>query len=560
MGKPFRIGLLLVIGLVAAWMIWRLGREGDDLTSMAAPDVPQLRPREHLKGEQLAKARELAAKVAAAAQPGENDPKINESVGRAIAMLGDPSPRMRERANALLKNMPLPDAPVVEAQYLAMKDALDVEARARMDASISMFHALAIVERRERKRVEWWINQELSAYLEHGHTSPKWDQAALNFLAHMGNYLELDKGPEVKQWSNELASAGCDDPLVIYFQARLFQMNPENDDREGLKRLADAEEELLASDYPAAIEAQTLGRCAAMAEQTSLDLPWPGNGAHAYRDAAVAKLLHAPEAKDIPPEVVFQIGDSLLSSVREDWGLRQVNEICNAMEKLAPGSYQAKVLRAMGHRILATVIPKWEDERHPNTSKQRETDLANAEKCLVEAWKQCSDDPAIALEMMTVKIEQGEQAESEKWFHKAMELYPDFYEACRRRSAAMEPEERMKFCRELALQENYRGNLPFLLIRWHEWMAENSSEKEVYWIQPGVWEDVKLSLARQLEIWPDNWLARNAYAKCCVKCGQWAEAQKQFAIIGEKPATSVFGSMTSYNYYRRKTQRHLTGG
>jgi len=37
---------------------------------------------------------------------------------------------------------------------------------------------------------------------------------------------------------------------------------------------------------------------------------------------------------------------------------------------------------------------------------------------------------------------------------------------------------------------------------------------------------------------------------------QWAEADRQFKILGDKPSLKVFGSMTSYNYQRKKAAKN----
>jgi hypothetical protein len=50
---------------------------------------------------------------------------------------------------------------------------------------------------------------------------------------------------------------------------------------------------------------------------------------------------------------------------------------------------------------------------------------------------------------------------------------------------------------------------------------------------------------------------RSKYARYANRCRQWAEADRQFKILGDDPALRVFGSMTSYDYQRKKAARKL---
>lgn len=79
----------------------------------------------------------------------------------------------------------------------------------------------------------------------------------------------------------------------------------------------------------------------------------------------------------------------------------------------------------------------------------------------------------------------------------------------------------------------------------------------MYWEQPGVWDDVRGVFGGYLEHFPGDVVARSKYAKHANRCRQWAEADRQFKILGDDPALRIFGSMTSYNYHRKKAARNL---
>ena len=81
-----------------------------------------------------------------------------------------------------------------------------------------------------------------------------------------------------------------------------------------------------------------------------------------------------------------------------------------------------------------------------------------------------------------------------------------------------------------------------------------------YWRQSEVWKDVKKVYETYLDFYPGAIPDRSYFALLANRCGQWAEADRQFKLLGDRPALKVFGSVASYDYQRKKAARNAAAG
>jgi hypothetical protein len=138
-----------------------------------------------------------------------------------------------------------------------------------------------------------------------------------------------------------------------------------------------------------------------------------------------------------------------------------------------------------------------------------------------------------------------------------MELNPDDVEVCDLMLDNLPLREKLAFGRQLLAERNWRGRLPMILVSAHEAMANAANDKTEYWRQPDVWKEIRQVYDTYLEYFPESVYDRSYYALAANRAGQWAEADQQFKILGDKPSLKVFGSMTSYNYQRKKAAKNV---
>src|SRR5438105_326124 len=115
----------------------------------------------------------------------------------------------------------------------------------------------------------------------------------------------------------------------------------------------------------------------------------------------------------------------------------------------------------------------------------------------------------------------------------------------------------LKLGRQCFATQNYRGKLTMILVDAHVRLANLAEDKLEYWRGPQIWKDIKQVYQTHLELFPRSTYDRSFYALLANQCGQWAEAYRQFKILGDKPSLKVFHSMASYDYQRRKAAKNL---
>src|SRR5688572_29293884 len=172
------------------------------------------------------------ARVTAALGPrDEVEAATAERVRRLIAEMNAPDPATRERADLILRNLPVSAAPLVAAAYEEEGEAMDPEPRARLAQSVQMFRALAAIDERRRKYTEWLRSALLGAYNAFGDRSPAWDEPAKRFiiLAAEPEWNEAH-AEKVRTAMEQVLAADCPDPLVAFYALVLRSRDPSADE------------------------------------------------------------------------------------------------------------------------------------------------------------------------------------------------------------------------------------------------------------------------------------------------------------------------------------------
>src|SRR5262249_159507 len=133
----------------------------------------------------------------------------------------------REEGSAEIAALPVEALKLVEAAL--KKGDLDIEVRTRLEAAVGLFKAKvrrSVSARRQEARVAWARKTVSEAYEKVGHKDPKWDASVRAALPLLEELWEGKRSTETAQKVYELCvaaiQAGCDDPLVIYARARMY--------------------------------------------------------------------------------------------------------------------------------------------------------------------------------------------------------------------------------------------------------------------------------------------------------------------------------------------------
>jgi hypothetical protein len=249
--------------------------------------------------------------------------------------------------------------------------------------------------------------------------------------------------------------------------------------------------------------------------------------------------------KKLPPEELYTACHDMLLAVEANATEHEAffHRMAAALAKYWPESavrfliegdyYVSYAWRARGGKYAGEVKPEaWKlfGER-----------LEIAEDLLGQAWKLDPKLPQIADKMMQVEMGQGKGRERlELWFNRAMELKPDFEEACKRKLLYLEPKWHgseaalLEFGRACAQAKAGSGKVVLTLVAAHEAVAEYHavSGRTDYWNRPEVWTDLQTAFEKYFLLNPDAVAQRRNYARYAQRAGRWDVVLQQVPFLG----------------------------
>lgn len=171
-----------------------------------------------------------------------------------------------------------------------------------------------------------------------------------------------------------------------------------------------------------------------------------------------------------------------------------------------------------------------------------------AEQALTEAWKTDPTRAEPCIEMMRVELGQGlGQDREELWFKRALAADPDNNEAYSLMLYYLQPkwhgspQAMIDFGRRCLEAKDWRGDGPFELVETHRQLAQLIGDPDRYFAIPMVWQDIQSVYQPYLKARPANSYIRSSYCNYACRCGQWAEARKQFEALGDNALPDRFG-------------------
>jgi hypothetical protein len=411
----------------------------------------------------------------------------------------------------------------------------------------------------------------VEAYERVGRKNPKWDAAARQTLTLLVAYWstsfpEVDQQPAVVAAVRKAIAAGCDDPLIIYVHARVCNSPEFATWEERDRRYAEAARALDNSGYCA--ERRALAQVHAALYKLSKKELAKANAkeAEALLNVGLRLLPEVAKDKTVPHHTVFALCEKLMDGYFEVLGDRKagVDKVAAALAK--PPANESLVLLCKGYFYIKYAWDARGDGLAPTVTTEgwqlHRDRLQEAETALEAAWKLDPQNPVIARQMMTVELGQGKGRDRlELWFRRAMELDPNYLDACSAKLYYLEPkwhgnaEEMLAFGRQCLTTGNWEGQLPIILTGAHERLKAYVKPADDYWKRPGVWEDVRAVHESYLKLHPDSKYYRTRLAKLAFLCGQYAQAHRHFEVLGPNYWRLSFTGPDEYERMRAEAQK-----
>lgn len=475
-----------------------------------------------------------------------------------IAELDSDDPAARRAASLRLGSMGGEALPLV-AKAVADPDR-SPESLARLRRALPLLEARARRESRVRERFVYLSRAWADAYARAG-SDPKWDRPATTFLEQFRTQQHL-VGPSRDAMLAQLQQAidaGCRNELVLIAAGRVV----DGDVRaipQGV-RVTGWQGKLrkyLATDAPAAVR---LTLCIRADSTNSAFLAPEVEGAL----RAFKELLADPA---VPPGLADDLANDFFKVLSTSRDL----DVAQAASKFGADYAAVEPADRPGrHLFLAEAAIRkawqargngWANTVTPEGWKVFGDELRRAQSHLESAWKLDPEDPRVGETMIVVCMGLNSDAATvEQWYRRSVQADPDHYAAASRKLYLLYPRwhgshaAMLEFGHECLATENWRGGLPFILVKAHQAIAAESGDEKAYFLQPTVYNDIKRVYEGYLLNVPEDSGKRSEFARMATRAEQWTDAHEQFQILNDAADYSVFGGKATYDYLKRKAAR-----
>jgi hypothetical protein len=410
--------------------------------------------------------------------------------------------------------------------------------------------------------VKWGSDFYRRVYDETGARNPRWDglvHAAFDLwgLRPEGIWKPSDFAMRMQAWKRAV-DAGCKDAIVteLYLVSCSYVKMPEN----SRDLVWDTADRLQKSACPALCKED------ACVFATRIVRSIPGD---AREDRAMRKQLFDlamdqwQAAIDTPGVTDAQLGDLASELLANAKFLEFTDERANQLivmpmvkrDRAVGDYYQGVYLMGVafdrrGYGYASTVTPA--------RMQAAEQYASEAGQYLKKAWLEDPSNPGPAIHMIQVEmlVPTG-RAAMEKWYQRAIAADPNSVEARGQKLTYLLPQwfgsfdEMIALGRECLATHNWDGRIPEILVSVHRIIAQQTGAGGKYFADPIVWKDVQDVYDGMIKHDPKDAAAHNGYAYLAAISGHRDVAQRELAIVGDKPDLSLFGSVKNYEDLRR---------
>jgi hypothetical protein len=437
--------------------------------------------------------------------------------------------------------------------------------RTRWETVVEEAIGKAVRKQREEKRLGWFLGNTVRAYDAVGKRNDAWDEDVRAALAQVARQFAMDarlspgaRADAVRRL-RKAVEAGCDDPVVRYFEAAWSGTAP-------AAKVAELAQAVVKSPYPAARRAlaavvgveRMLER--QLNEQTyeyASDLQWAA-------EKALPELARDPAT---PPDQLYFVSNRLVQHWVKMGNMKAVERVLAALKKEAPAGSPV-LLQVEARRLIEEgYAARGGGYAYTVTAEGWKTlneKMTKAEGLLLKAWALDDTNLETVKQMLTVKqFTQCDHAEFGDWFAKGMRANPDSYELCQYMLNVLEPkwggsyDEMVAFGRQCLKGGRWASRIPFVLVDAHQMIAEQTGGAEPpYLSRQEVWDDVKAVYEGYLAAFPDEHYDRTRLAYRATRAGRWGEAAKILEGLGDKAVPEAAGGETALAALRADIRSH----
>ena len=423
-------------------------------------------------------------------------------------------------------------------------------------------------------RFQWNKRTSIEDYERVGDRNAKWNEPAKRALETFSRLRSYGISSVPNAMTNigslceQAVKAGCDDPLIKYLHLRYTAGLPTKANKDTALEYQAVAARMQKMNYSAIRKFYATLRAAEASKAAAGKNVGTPPEVHSYRRTATVYLKEALQDKTMPASEVFDACRDMLEATHlnkpsHEYVFKQLEPVL-----LANWPQEASVHLLRGDYYIDYAWQArgngWADTVTEEGWKLFGERLAMAEDALERAWKLDPTDSRIPVKMLTVELGQGEGRDRmELWFQRAMELDPNSYAACGRKSYYLEPkwygspEDLLKFGRECVASEKWGGRVPLVLVDAHMRLVRyvpDGKQKE-YWKRPEVWKDLKAGFDKFFENCPDANGTRQRYVLCAYRCEQWEELNRQVSLL-KSVDYDYFGGKPKFEEIQRLAKEH----
>jgi hypothetical protein len=427
----------------------------------------------------------------------------------------------------------------------------------------------------QSRRLQWNLDTLVGDYERHGRHNSQWDNSARWALEAFAQIRCMDKKDQQRlsdlqsNMVNHVSVAisnGCDDPMIQYLQARFIFMTQEHNSQEHANRFRSLAEAMSNSPRAPIRKFYAALRAAEGAEVGNVsNLPV----VHKWRGEAKCFLVEAAHDKNTPAGEIFDAWDALLQDTAGN--RREFDDVYFSLEPIVFENWphDSALLLLKGYFYIEYA---WEARGNGFAQSVAQNGwglfgerLNVAETALNEAWKLNPHDARIARRMITLELGQGRgRKRMELWFQRAMELDPDYYDACNAKLHYLKPqwygskEEMLEFASECLNSTNWGGHVPLIVIDFHEYFSKSYNSKEarkVYFKRPEVWSDIKQAFDKFFRFNPRETSWHHNYALYAYLAQQWDDLNRELPLLG-KVNYDYFGGREEFEKIVQAAKEH----
>jgi hypothetical protein len=415
-------------------------------------------------------------------------------------------------------------------------------------------------EATRQMRLGWNQKNLVEAYKAAGGTDPKWDEQAENALNEWAR-IRSHSADSNEDWrsiiSDNCASAkdaGCTDPMIRYLSLR-SATNQTGTQQEVANEYCKVALDLEGSPYPSIRKFYAwdlAGEQLKSAYGSRSNFPPELQQLNTW-GLAESDLLNALSDRTMPPEETYDACHELLEVWK--WNNDHYSSLYQNIEGRLTDDWKSDPLslllkgevyiqlgwQARGYGYADTITS--------DGGKLFGKRLAMAEEALNTAWELNTNEPRIAVKMMSVELGQGKGRDRmELWFRRAMKADPNDYDACDAKLLYLEPKwygsvaDMLAFGHECVQNERWGGHVPLILMDAHvaiQQQFSDAAEKADYWKRSEVWTDLNSAFERFFELNPEEIGWYHNYAWYAYQAGQWATLNQLIPKLGP----------VNYNYF-----------